>query len=70
MSPLCFIMVYNVPNFIKAQSAQGLRDAMLSLLQRNAYKLKFFDIQFVQGHWYAWYYEEVKEPQGVLRVGS
>lgn len=56
-------MIYNIPTFIRARTPQGLRDAMLALAKRSAYKLRFFDIQFAQDQWTAWYVEEVKDEQ-------
>lgn len=47
--------IRNIPNFITAESPQGLRRKML----RNNIKwkgyVKYFNIQFVKGKWVAWY---------------
>jgi hypothetical protein len=45
----------NIYNYIKAKSPRGLR---LAMLKRNAELgafIKYFDIQFVNGSWYAWF---------------
>lgn len=48
----------NIPNFIKAAQPQGLRRQMLLTNIRLGQQVKYFDIQFVSGSWFAWYYEE------------
>jgi hypothetical protein len=47
---------HDLPMFIKSQSPRGLR---LLMMRTNAkYKMTFnyFDIQFVNGYWFAWFY--------------
>jgi len=51
------VSVSSAPNFIKAKSPRGLRLAMLRNNLRLKAFIKYFDIQFVSGNWYAWYFE-------------
>lgn len=47
-----------IPNFVKAKSPEGLRRVMLMNNIRNAMQFVYHDIQFVNGYWFAWYYEQ------------
>lgn len=51
----------DVPHYVKAKSPDGLIRAMLA----NNVKLKayvgYFDIQFVNGYWYAWFTIDVEK---------
>lgn len=46
-----------IPNFITAQSPMGLRRLMLSNNVKNGKEYVYFDIQFANGKWFAWYLE-------------
>lgn len=46
-----------LPFYIRARSPQGLRRAMLSNNAKAGLTFHYFDIQFAQGSWYAWYYK-------------
>lgn len=48
-----------IPQFVSARSPQGLRRAMIMINAKSGNWHKFFDIQFVAGKWYGWYYKEV-----------
>lgn len=48
-----------VPNFIKAASPDLLREAMLLNNLRLGSEIKYQDLQFANGYWFAWYYEKV-----------
>lgn len=48
-----------IPNFIVARSPLGLRQLMLRTNAKSGAFLKWFDIQFTNGKWIAWYYSEV-----------
>jgi hypothetical protein len=56
-----------LPNFIKARDPKELRALMLANSIRLSMTVQYFDMQFAQGKWWAWYYEplfkssEVKE---------
>lgn len=49
-----------IPNFITAKTPQGLRRAMLLNNIKTSVQFVYHDIQFVNGQWYAWYYEAMK----------
>jgi hypothetical protein len=49
----------NIPNFLKAKSPQGLRRLMLLNNVKSVIQYTYHDIQFVNGDWYAWYYEPI-----------
>lgn len=51
------IPVGRVPKFIQARSPKKLRALMLITQARLGYGTEFFDIQFAQGKWTAWYYD-------------
>jgi hypothetical protein len=48
-----------VPNFIKASTPDLLRELMLINNLKMKSEIKYFDIQFVNGTWIAWYYESI-----------
>jgi hypothetical protein len=47
-----------IPSFVKARTPEGLRRVMLINNIKNAMQFVYHDIQFVNGFWYAWYYEQ------------
>lgn len=49
----------NIPMYIKASSPDLLRERMLqnSLLLKA--DIKYFDIQFTNGEWFVWFYEQI-----------
>lgn len=47
---------FNAPLFITAKSAQALAVAMLKNNLKLGQEFHYFDIQFAQGKWFAWYY--------------
>lgn len=51
----------HIPQFVTARSPLGLRRAMLMANSKAGAFHKFFDIQFVSGRWYAWYYAPVTD---------
>jgi hypothetical protein len=48
----------SIPNFVSAETPQGLRLAMYKLNQKYKMMLIFQDIQYAQNKWFAWYYIE------------
>lgn len=48
-----------IPQYVSARSPQGLRRVMLMNNARTGYFYNYFDIQFAEGKWYAWYFREV-----------
>lgn len=49
--------VGRIPKFIIASSPKGLQRIMLLTQTKLGYGVQFFDIQFVQKNWIAWYYD-------------
>lgn len=47
-----------IPNFLSARSPQALRRLML-LTNKRLGAWHNYQIQFVEGRWYAWYHEEI-----------
>jgi len=47
-----------IPNFLTASSPQGLRRAMLLNNIKRGMFIKYFDVQFVNGKWIAWFYSD------------
>lgn len=45
--------------FVRARSPLGLRRAMLLQNAKAGAFHKYFDIQFVNGDWYAWFFKDV-----------
>lgn len=48
-----------VPNFVKATTPELLRESMLMNNLRLKSEVKYFDIQFANGSWFAWYYDKI-----------
>lgn len=46
-----------IPNYITAKTPQGLRRVMLMNNVKHVMQFTYHNIQFVNGAWYAWYYE-------------
>lgn len=55
-----------IPNFIKARSPQGLRRLMVKNNIRMGMEVRYISINFVNGEWVAWYYENFDFNQEVL----
>jgi hypothetical protein len=49
---------FTIPNFVSAASPQGLRRVMFQKCIKDGLLYTFFDIQFVNGKWIAWFKEE------------
>jgi hypothetical protein len=45
----------DVPQFVRAKTAQGLTRAMFENNKRLKAYVRYFDIQFAGGYWYAWF---------------
>lgn len=46
-----------IPNFVRAKLTSGLRMEMLRNNVKHARQFIYHNIQFVDGYWYAWFYE-------------
>lgn len=58
----------DIPNFIRARSPNGLRRAMVRNNARLGMFVKYFDIQFVNGEWFAWFFVEIDANDEMLKV--
>lgn len=52
---------FNIPHYLKAESPQGLRLAMLRLNMSSGKEFDYYQIVFDGKSWFAWYYDEAKE---------
>jgi hypothetical protein len=48
-----------IPNFVVAGDVKSLRRAMLLNNAKLGSEVVYFDIQFAQGKWYAWFFEDM-----------
>ena len=55
-----------IPDFIASDSPKGLRRLMIKTNARDGVSYNYFDIQNVDGKWYAWFYREAKRGQSLL----
>lgn len=46
-----------IPNYLSAGSPKGLHRLMLLNNIKNGKQYNYFDIQFVNGKWFVWYFE-------------
>lgn len=49
---------YTIPVYIKARTADDLLFEMAKTNRKHGSNLRYFDISFANGSWYAWYYLE------------
>lgn len=52
--------IFALPKYVKATSPEGLRRFMYMVQAKDKMQYNFFDISFVDGYWYAWYFFEPK----------
>ena len=45
-----------IPFFLKARTPKELRALMIKTNVKNFMTIQYFDIQFAQGSWWAWFY--------------
>lgn len=45
-----------VPAFVKSRTPEGLRRKMLQNNAKSRISHHYFDVQYADGSWYAWYY--------------
>lgn len=48
--------VADVPHYVRAKTPEALKQAMLANNLRLKAHVGYFDIQFVNGYWYGWYF--------------
>lgn len=58
----------DIPNFVTARTPAGLRRSMIRNNARVGMFIKYFDIQFVNGSWFAWYFIEVDAAEELLKM--
>lgn len=56
-----------IPNFLRSKTPEGLKREMAKLNAMTGYHNKFFDIQFVNGEWFCWYYFETSSAKEILK---
>ena len=57
-----------LPNFIKARNPKRLRALMLKNNIRLASTVNYFDIQFINNEWYAWFYERIDNNEAMKEI--
>lgn len=50
----------NIPSYIKAKSPKGLRRLMLENNIKHRQTIEYFNIQYAQGYWFAWFHIELE----------
>ena len=60
--------ILSIPNYLKASSPTGLRRLMYKLQVNDMHEYRFFDVQFVNGYWFAWYVSNPVSPQKKMEV--
>lgn len=50
-----------IPSYISARSPLALRRLMLANNVKLGGEVKYFDIQFVDGRWWAWFYIDIED---------
>ena len=65
--PSEMLSISHIPNVLKASTTEELRRLMLQTNTKHKAYLRYFDIQFAQGKWHAWYISEVQVMPGVKR---
>jgi hypothetical protein len=58
-----------IPKYLKATAPDLLRELMLENTLLLKADVKYFDIQFVSGYWFVWFYEEI-DLMGLLRKSN
>ena len=53
--------IFNIPHFLKEKTPLKLQQAMLALNSLKGKEYKYTNIQYVNGYWYAFYYESIEE---------
>lgn len=59
---------FNIPHFLKEKTAIKLQQAMLNQNAKTGKKYEYFDIQYVNGNWYAWYYDSIEKQLTMLEA--
>ena len=59
-----------IPNYLSAGTAQSLRRLMLMNNLKNGKQYNYFDIQFVNGKWFVWFFEKEDETKLLTQAES
>lgn len=62
--------LFEIPNYIKAASPQGLRRLMFEAQKRDSMQYHFFNIQYANGSWFAWYIKRAKTDIEKIQVAK
>lgn len=62
-----FAQVNLIPNFLKARTLDELRAIMLANNFRTQKQYLYQDIQFAEGSWYAFYYDNVEADDKIYK---
>lgn len=54
-----------IPNFLVAADPQGLRRLMIQNNLRLQAEILYSDIQYANGKWYAWFYENLADAEAL-----
>ena len=55
-----------IPNYISSGSPLGLRRLMVKTNAKHGLTIRYFDIQKVDGKWFAWYYIDLDNTDEVF----
>jgi len=53
--------IFNIPHFLKEKTPLKLQQAMLALNSLKGKEYTYNNIQYVNGYWYAFYYEDTSK---------
>jgi len=59
-----------IPSFISARSPLALRRLMLANNVKLGGEVKYFDIQFVEGKWWAWFYIDIENDKTFYSIAD
>lgn len=55
-----------IPSFISARSPIALRRLMLANNMKYGGEVRYFDIQFASGKWWAWFYLDIENDKSFI----
>jgi hypothetical protein len=59
---------FRIPQYLSAGSPSGLSRLMLQNNLKYAVEFTYFDIQFAQGKWWAWFYAEIDKSKLIVQT--
>ena len=60
--------LFNIPHFLKEKTPLKLQESMFANNSKEGKEFKYFDIVYVNGFWYAWYYYNIEKT--ILKGGE